>query len=166
MFINIVNRNYSYTPPVVLSNKSCLRIWPNQLFCRLLRVYIISLCVSVICSNNDWNCLKFLVSDCSNFQLYVSWGKRRSLICVQTFVVAKQVRIADDFTRRLIENAARCGLTVHRHVPEDGNCFFSLHSGPAHASQRIRHITIYSALSVGVIYATVGTYKTSVMLSC
>jgi len=124
MFINIVNRNYSYTPPVVLSNKSCLRIWPNQLFCRLLRVYIISLCVSVICSNNDWNCLKFLVSDCSNFQLYVSWGERRSLICVQTFVVAKQVRIADDFTRRLIENAARCGLTVHRHVPEDGNCFF------------------------------------------
>ena len=124
MFINIVNRNYSYTPPVVLSNKSCLRIWPNQLFCRLLRVYIISLCVSVICSNNDWNCLKFLVSDCSNFQLYVSWGERRSLICVQTFVVAKQVRIADDFTRRLIENAARCGSTVHRHVPEDGNCFF------------------------------------------
>ena len=39
---------------VVLSNESCLRIWPNHLFCRLLSMSIISLSVSTICNTSSF----------------------------------------------------------------------------------------------------------------
>jgi len=39
---------------VILSNELCLRIWPNHLFCRLLRVSIISLSVSTICNTSSF----------------------------------------------------------------------------------------------------------------
>ena len=39
---------------VILSDESCLRIWPNHLFCRLLRVSIISFFVSTICNTSSF----------------------------------------------------------------------------------------------------------------
>ena len=39
---------------VILSNESCLRTWPNHLFCRLLRVSVISLSVSTICNTSSF----------------------------------------------------------------------------------------------------------------
>ena len=45
---------------VILSNESILRMWPNHLFCRLLRVSIISLSVSIICNTSS-----FVLCSCS-----------------------------------------------------------------------------------------------------
>jgi len=43
-----------YPSNVILSNESCMRIWPNHLFCWLLRVLIISFSVSTICNTSSF----------------------------------------------------------------------------------------------------------------
>jgi len=44
----------NHSSNVILNNESCLRICPNHLFCRLLKVSVISLSVSTICSTSSF----------------------------------------------------------------------------------------------------------------